>query len=245
MPARRRLVAAGLAALVCGIVVSFPARVAWHWFAPPGIALAGIDGTVWRGSASEASAGGIYLRDLEWRWLPSRLFAGEMAVEFDVVPGNGTLSGRIGAGLNGSVRITGLRGSLPVPLFDAAVGMQGLEGTARIDLPVLVLDDGVPTEASGAADVTGLLIPVVTRAPLGSFRVEFQTQEGKVVASVQDVDAVVQLAGRLQFTGERNYEFLGFVAPARDTPPDLLRQMQFLGSADAQGRYELRLSGQL
>jgi hypothetical protein len=33
------------------------------------------------------------------------------------------------------------------------------------------------------------------------------------------------------------------VAPTGDTPPALLRQMEFLGSKNERGQYELRLSG--
>jgi len=54
---------------------------------------------------------------------------------------------------------------------------------------------------------------------------------------------VFTVAGRLQIAPDRSYEFLGQVAPTAKTPPPVRDQMRFLGTPDAQGRYELRLSG--
>ena len=65
------------------------------------------------------------------------------------------------------------------------------------------------------------------------------------MASVEDTDAVVDLAGTLEIRPDRNYQFIGLIAPKATTPARLRQQMQFLGTANERGQYELRLEGAL
>lgn len=239
----RRLAIAGVVTFFVGLVVLFPARVAWHWFAPGGVALAGIEGSVWRGSAREASASGIYLRELRWHWLPARLLAARLSYHLEALPGGGFLNADVGVGLGDNLYVENLRSSLPLPLIEQAVGLPGVQGTANADIRELRIAAGVPKVADGMLEVSGLVLPLVSPSPLGRFRAEFQTQDGTVLASVQDDDAVLDLTGRLLLGQDREYDFLGYVAATNDTPEGILRQMQFLGSPNAQGQYELRLSG--
>jgi general secretion pathway protein N len=243
MPGLRRPLLAGVATLVVGIVVLFPARVAWHWAAPDGVAASGIEGSIWHGSAFEASANGLYLRDIEWQWLPTKLFAGQIAYRIAAVPGSGFVNADIGVTPGGRVHIQALRGSVPLPALESLVGVPGLAGTANVDIATLELADGLPLAADGTVEVSGLVVPLIARAPLGSYHAEVQTRDGGILATVQDDGAVVDLAGRLQLGSERAYDFLGYVAPTENTPPELLRQMEFLGSQNERGQYELRLSG--
>lgn len=242
-PGWRRLGVCGVATFCLGLVVTFPARVAWHWFAPDGVALAGIEGSVWHGSAREASANGIYLSDLRWRWRPGQLLAARLSYHLQAAPGGGFLDANVGAGIAGTLYVENLRTSLPLPLLEQAVGIPGLGGTANANIRELHVASGMPQIANGTLEVSGLLLPLVSTSPLGSFRAEFQTQDGTVLASVQDDGAVLDLTGRLQLGRDRDYDFLGYVAATDSTPEAVLRQMQFLGSPNAQGQYELRLSG--
>ncbi len=244
MASRRRLILAGTAAFVVGLVALFPARVAYHWVSPPGLALAGIDGTVWRGRAANADIGGIYLRDLEWRFVPGRLLTATLAWHLEAVPSSGFIDVQAGIGFGGDVTLKDLRASVPLGALQSVVGVPGLQGTANANFPTARLSsDGIPADVTGSIEVGGLVLPLVTPGALGRYRAEFQTQDGTVVASVRDDDAVITIAGRLQVAPDRTYEFLGQVAPTAQTPQKVHDQMRFLGSPDAQGRYELRLSG--
>lgn len=244
MPRRRQsLAVAGVATFLLGLLALFPARVAWHWFAPPDAALAGIEGSIWRGSASEASVYGFYLRDLRWRWLPAALPAGRIGYALKAVPGTGFLDAELGLAPAGTVHVEDLRASLPLPQLEDALGIRGLQGTATVDFKRVSLQGGVPVLAEGTIEVSSLIVPLVAPTPLGRYRAEFQTQDGTIVAGVQDDGGVVDLTGRLRIDSDRAYDFLGYVAPTANTPPPLLRQLQLLGSPGAEGRYELRFSG--
>ena len=123
--------------------------------------------------------------------------------------------------------------------------MPGLDGMVNLQFERLEFENGIPVAADGNLQVANLRAPLIYRAPIGGFRAEFFTQESGVMASVEDTDAVVDIAGSLSLSTDRTYQFLAQVAPKSDTPADLKEQMRFLGTANERGQYELRLEGQL
>jgi general secretion pathway protein N len=245
MQSRSRLAIIGLVTLLIGLVAMFPARVAYHWVSPPGVAIAGIEGTVWSGRARDGQVAGLYLRDIGWRMRPLALFKGQLAyaVEADAASGFATANVALGAG--GRAVLEDLTASLTLKDLQEIVGMPGLDGAASLQFQRLAFENGVPVAANGVLEVANLLAPKVHRSPLGGFRVEFFTQDTGIVASVEDVDAVVDLAGSLTLTADRSYQFIGQVAPTENTPSGLREQMRFLGSPNDRGNYEVRLEGQL
>lgn len=245
MPPKGRLIAVALIAFVAGVVLLFPARVAYRWFAPPEIALSGIEGTVWRGSARDASFSGIYLRDLDWRIRPQALFAARLSYRISAAPAGGFLDGDASVSPGGTLRLTDLRASLPLEAISEAVRMPGLAGLANAQFERLEVDGGVPMAADGVLEVASLRVPLVAPMPIGGYRAEFFTQADGVIASVEDTDGLVDVAGRLLLSSDRSYQFLGQIAPKAETPEALRNQMRFLGTANARGQYELRLEGSL
>jgi len=245
MAVRSRLVVAGLVTLFLGLLSFFPARVAYQWFAPPEISLAGIDGSIWSGSARETQANGIYLRDVEWSMRPLSLFAGKLAYAIEAKPSSGFVEGNIAVGIGGTVSFTDLRAALPLQSMQRLVGMPGISGEVNAQFDRLLLEDGIPVAAEGVLEVANLVAPRVHRASIGGYRAEFFTQESGVMASVEDTDGVIDLAGSLQISSDRSYQFIAKLAPKNSTPANLRQQMQFLGSADERGQHELRLEGQL
>lgn len=245
MPTRGRLVTAGIVTFVLGLVVMFPARVVYELVAPPGLAASGIDGSIWRGSVRELSVNGLYLRDVRWRTRPLLLLTGKLAVAFEANPAGGFAEGNAAFGFGGRVHFDDVSASLPLAGLVSALNMPGLSGIANARIERLVIVDGFPTAADGTLDVIDLMVPIVIRSPIGDFKAEFFTQENGVAASVEDTDAVFDLAGSVQLGSDRSYQFLGQVAP-NDETPDLMRQrMQLLGSPNERGQRELRLEGTL
>lgn len=245
MMTRYRYVILGLITFVIGLVVLFPARVAYQWFAPPGVAISGIDGSVWRGRADAAMTGGLYVRNLRWRIRPLTIFTGKIGYGIEADTPSGFLKSDIALGVGGSANLTDLTASLSLDSLQQFVGMPGLNGTMNIRFDRLDLKNGLPVGADGNIEIANLRAPIVHRAPIGGFRAEFFTQETGVVGSVEDTDASIDLAGSLSISADRNYEFVGLVAPKENTPEKLREQMRFLGTANERGQYELRLEGRL
>lgn len=239
----RGLVLLGLLVLVVALVVSFPARIAYQWASPPFVAMSGIDGTVWRGSAREFSTNGVYLRDLEWRMRPLQILTGRAVYDISGSPVSGFFASRVAIGLGGTVTLRDLNASVPLSMFERAANVPGLRGNASLQFERLELLNGRPSAIDGTFEVAGLFVPMLAPTSLGGYRAEFFTQNNGVVASVEDTDGVVDLAGSLQLNQDKSYAFLGQVGAKPATPEGLRRQLQYLGSANERGLRELRLEG--
>lgn len=245
MMTRSRFVIIGVVTLLLGLVITFPARVAHHWFTPTGVAISGIQGSIWRGHALEAEVGGIYVRDLNWQMRPLQLFTGELAYSIEADAVSGFVNGDVAIGIGGSASLRDFTASLSLQSVQSLIGMSGLGGTANLQFEQLVFENGIPVAADGTLEIANLLAPQIHRSSVGGFRAEFFTQESGIVASVEDTDAVVELAGSLSLSSDRTYQFLAQVAPKQTTPANLREQMRFLGTPNERGQYELRLEGQL
>jgi general secretion pathway protein N len=215
MLTRSRFVIIGVITLLLGLVVIFPARVAHHWFTPAGVAISGIQGSIWRGHALEGEMGGIYVRNLNWRMRPWQLFTGELAYSIEADALSGFINGDVAIGVGGSASLRNLTASLSLQSMQTIVGMPGLDGTANLQFERLVFENGVPVAADGTLEIANLVAPLIHRSSVGGFRAEFFTQESGVMASVEDTDAVVDLAGSLSVSADRTYQFLAQVAPRK------------------------------
>ncbi len=242
---RKTLLFVGLLTFVAAFLFMFPARIAYNWLAPPTLQLAGLDGTIWSGSANEASISGLYFRDLKWRLRPLRVFTGKLAASIEASPSSGFLQADVAAGIGGDITLGDVNASLPLRDFAALARMPGLSGNASIQLVKLRIRDGLPVAAEGTVAVADLVAPMVDPSPIGSYRAEFFTDAGAVVASVEDVSGMFDLAGSLTISGDRNYQFLGKVAATDSTPEKLRRQLRFLGAPNDRGQHDIRLEGQL
>lgn len=235
----------GVIVLIVGLITFFPARVAYQWIAPPAMQLSGLHGSVWSGSASEASISGVYVRDLRWRARPLALLTGKMGYAVEASPMSGFIDGTVTLGLGGTVTLTGIRGSLPLQALERSLGISGIRGNVNVQLDRLLLIDGFPVEAKGFFEIADLQVPAIARSSIGGYRAEFFTGESGVAASVEDTDGVIDVAGSLQLANDRSYQFIAQLAAKAQAPAGVRRQMQYLGSANDRGQHELRLEGRL
>ncbi len=245
MPTLRRLILAGLVTFIAGLIVLFPARVVIGMVDVPGIALAGIEGSVWRGSARDVAVGDVYIRDLSWKLSPLRLLTGTLKLDIEAKPPDGYVEGGVAISTGGRLETRDLRFSIPLPLVADVANVPGLNGIATGSFERIVLEDGVPVVADGSVEVANLLLPLVSRTSIGGYRAEVFTREDGLAGSVEDTDGVIDIAGSVEVRADRTYTFLGQVAPKPETPSKIQQQMQFLGTPNDRGQYELRLEGQL
>ncbi len=236
-------IACGVATLIVGLIILFPARVAVHWFAPANVTIGGIQGTVWTGSAKEASVSGFYTRDIRWSLRPLRIFTGELAIEVSATPVSGFFEAVVSLGFGGAVSLSELSAALPLELFSDVAGIQGLSGSASLRFDRLVIVDGLAIAADGTVVIADLTIPILSRDSLGGYEAEFSTQNDGIAATVTDTDGIVDLQGDLQVKSDRSYVFIAQVAAKAETPPAIRQQLQFLPPADEPGQQELRLDG--
>lgn len=239
----RGLVLLAVSTLAIALVITFPARVAYHWLSSPLIQMSGIQGTVWNGGARAFSTNGIYLRDLTWRMRPLQLFTGKMLYEINGSPVSGFVEGEVLVGLGGSLVLRDLTASVPLQMFASAANIAGLRGSASLNFERVELVAGRARAIDGTIDVANLVVPRLSAASIGGYRAEFFTQNNGIVASVEDTDGVLDLAGSLQLNADKTYAFLGQVVAKPNAPDSLKNQLRYLPPANDRGQQELRLEG--
>lgn len=239
----RRLLLLTVLTVVVALVVSFPARVAYKWLSPPLLKINGIQGTVWKGNARAFSTNGVYLQDLEWKMHPLKLLVGQAHYDVSGSPISGFFESEVIVGLGGTVTLRNLTAAVPLQMVEGAAKIAGLRGQANLKFERLELTAGRATAIDGTIDIANLVVPMLSGASLGGYRAEFFTQNNGVMASIEDVDGVVDLAGSLQLNPDKTYAFLGQIVAKPNTPDNLKKQLRYLPPADDRGQQELRLEG--
>lgn len=239
----RGLILLTILVLVIGLVALFPARVAYKWASPPFVAMSGIHGTVWNGSVREFSTNGVYLRDLTWRIRPLHILTGKAVYEVSGSPVTGFFESEVALTLGGALVLSDLSASVPLAMFERAAKVAGLRGNASLQFERLELVKGRAKALDGTIEVANLLVPMLAKSSLGGYRAEFFTQNNGIVASVEDTNGVVDLAGSLQLNPDKSYSFVGQVLARPNTPDALRQQLRYLGPTNERGQQELRLEG--
>jgi general secretion pathway protein N len=242
----RRLILAGIFTFLIGLIITFPARVAYEWFAPAALRLSGISGSIWRGTATEGSVGGIYLTNLKWGFRPLGLATGKIEFATSSKLASGFIDANTGVSAGGSLTLSDVSGALTLDMLAGLLPLKGVQGDVSLQFEDVVIKNGVPVEAMGVVNIANLVSQSLSPMSLGDFRAEFQTAEDGVLGSVQALSGVLELAGstiRLSESGD--YEFAGRVLAKPSAPPALSRQLQFLGSPDADGFREFFFPGKL
>lgn len=240
----RRLIILGSAVFLLGLIVMFPARVAYQAFAPPALRLTGISGSVWNGTAAEGEVAGVHLANLRWTFVFSSLFRGRLGYDVTVAPAGGFLDSRVAIG-PGAVVFSGLDAAVAIAALQQLIPAPGIEGNVRLQFADLRIDDGLPVAADGTIDLTGLVVRGLSPTPIGDFRAQLASSDRSISGSVEDVNAVLDIAASLRIGADRTYLLEGLVAPTPRTPSGIVEQLRFLGSANTRGQRPFRFEGRL
>ena len=137
-------------------------------------------------------------------------------------------------------------GSVPLELLHQSIPtLRGFRGNIDLNLPTIVLEDGFPTTIQGTVTVNNVQAAALSPSPVGNYAAEFSSDENGIQGVVRDLSGVLSVNGDLTFTRDRAYSLVGQVALRPDAPLSLARQIEMLGSPDAQGNREFRIEGQL
>lgn len=241
----KKYVVAGFLVLLVVLTVTFPARVAYRWLAPPDLQLSGISGSIWNGTAAEGLAGGAYLRDISWRMKPAALLTGKLAFETSASPASGSMNTDVAVGLDGDLSLTNLSGSVPLDLVHNAFQQAGISGDLALQFEELVLANGVPVAANGSVTVANFFARDLSAGAIGDYRAEFTTADNRITAIVEDVSGVLDVSGVITINADRSYSFVGEVAALPGAPPSIEQQLRYLGTADERGQRPFRFEGQM
>lgn len=248
---RVSMLALGVGAYLAFAVVSFPASIAHRWFAPDALALAGIEGTVWRGAADYGGYDSLAFAGLRWQLHPLSLLTGRLGLSIEARLPDGFVRTELTI-TGGSLSLREFAGTTSLASLDDVMPVPGLQGNLSLTLDSLELVDGWPMTASGTMRVANLssppLIPVpgVTRVALGNFSARLtMTDETGVAAIVTDDGGPLELEGRVDLAGDRSYRLTSRIRARADAAPVLVEGLQWLARPDAEGWHAIERRGNL
>jgi general secretion pathway protein N len=241
----KRLIFLGLIVFLAVMVATFPARVAYTWFAPAELQLSGIEGSIWNGSAAEGFAAGAYIQNINWQFKPMALLSGNLAYQTSSNPASGSMKSEVAVGVNGELTLSNLTGNLPLDLVHPAFQQNGIRGDITLEFDSVVISNGMPSTVVGTVIVADFFVPDLSTSALGDFKADFRTIDGIIVGTVDDAAAVIDVDGTISLNSDRSYTFIGTVAPTSATPASIVNQLPYLGSANESGRHDFRFEGQL
>ena len=241
----KRYILTGIFVFLAVLVATFPARVAFNWLAPPDVALSGISGSIWNGSAEEGLAAGAYIQDLTWRLKPASLFTGKLAFVTSSKPAAGALKADVAISLNGSLTLSNVAGNLPLDLIHPAFQQNRISGDVSLSFARVVMKDGLPVDIDGSVTVSNFFVPDLSSAQLGDYTAQVSNSDAGITATIDDTAGVLDVSATVTLSPDNVYQVLGEVAARPAAPPSITQQLQMLGSPDARGFRPFRFEGSL
>jgi hypothetical protein len=249
---RWSLLALGIGAYLAFTLSSFPAATAYAWLAPEGVALSGIEGTLWSGRAAAGSVADLTLRDIRWRLRPTRLLIGRLAADIEARLADGFVSARVSASPS-RVALSEVRGTTSIPTLRDVLPVSGVRGDASVALDELLLEGGAVTAISGELRLAMLevapFMPTGSRdlLPIGDYTVKFLDSDGQgISATFADTGGPLEVSGTLVVDRQRSYTLDGLIKPRPDAAQTLVDGLSIItADPDAEGRRRLTLTGSL
>lgn len=243
--------ALGLLVYLAALAITFPASRAYglahHYFGetPLPVAAAGIDGSLWRGSADLLAVQGVKLGPAAWHISPLHLLGGALAGDWRVAPAGGNVEGRVRYGLDGTTELREVTGQLPVAwlLAQFAHLPVQVDGTLSLQLEGLTL--GPELSGSGTVVWNGAAITAPQSLKLGDLKLVITPAEGGGLSgALSDAGGPLSVAGTLSVSADRLYRIDARLA-AREPGSPLVQALRLLGPPGPDGKVKLQMSGRL
>lgn len=244
--------ALGVGAYLAFTLSSFPAGTAVRWFAPPGVALNGIQGTVWAGGAQGGSIGGLPVQDVRWRLRPWALLTGAVGANVEARLADGFVSTAVTAS-QGRVRFTDLRGGTSLATLATVLPVRGVRGQVSVAMPAVEIENGWPSRVQGELKLAALEVaPFMPSGSnnmigIGDYTVTFgEAPPRSIAARFIDNGGPLEVAGTLLVNASREYTLDALIKPRAGAPDALVEGLKVMTSdPNAEGRRRLTLTGSL
>ena len=241
---RRVILVTVLAVVAFAIIIIARMPASWVVPSPPAkISCVGTDGTIWSGTCSGLNVQGQAVGDIAWELHATRLLAGKIAAHVVLTRPGATAQADVESNFSVSdLTARNVKADLPL---DPALMPQlppNLRGSAHAELALVRLQKGVITDLQGHIEAHDLRQVGSNAADLGSYSLTFPGGQAEPTGELHDVGGPLAVQGTLRLTREPGFDLKGLVAPRPNAPADLAKQIQYLGSPDAQGRRPFALA---
>ena len=236
-----------LLALFGALAAQLPASHALGWASRvvPELAVAGADGTLWRGTAARTAWRQYELGRIEWVLEPLPLATGRVVADVSIA-GTIEATGMVTSTLNGGrIAIEGARGVAPAGwiqhILDAP--FLRLEGTVEADFERIELREGFLTGLVGRARWEPAAISGRIHTELGGLEIVWTTGGEEIRGVVSDTGGPLEAQG-VVLIADRRYR-VELVLAGRGDAEAIRQALYVVGRPDPAGRVNLNITGEL
>jgi hypothetical protein len=210
------------------------------------VVLHGLEGSWLSGSAASGRIQQLPITGVSWNLRPSPGALAQARINFGLGE-NGKVSGRLTAGLTGTLALTELEADLPLHLLRQIFSGFAFDpaGHGSLRFRKIKLQGGFPREAEGTLAISQLRISRPLSLLLGDFKGEVSTTSEGIKLIFTDVGGHLSANGLLLLMPDGSYSFSGDFAVEGQDQADLAAALRLLGPPGRDGRVKVAYSGRL
>ena len=234
-----------LFALLLMLILQFPAITAINSINKNNLKVNGVNGTVWKGSASEISSNEIYLRQTKWKIAPSELLKGNLTFDISTYPFNGQLKFNLILDLMNNLSATDIKGNFPNDILEIIAPFLGVSSEIDMNIKSLSLNNKGINQLEGQILLNNLVMKGISNRVLGSYKIDLFERNGEIYGSIDDVSGEVDIAATMSLTLSGKYIIDGAVSVKQNTSNQVRTILGFLGAQNENGQRSFRFEGEI
>ena len=234
-----------LVILLLMMILQFPAITVINSINKNNLKVNGVNGTVWKGSASEISSNEIYLRQTRWKIVPSELLKGNLSFDVSTYPFNGHLKFNLILDPINNLRATDIDGNFPNDILEIIAPYLGVSSEIVMNIKSLSLNSKNINQLEGQILLKNLVMKGISNRILGSYKVDLFERNGEIYGSIDEISGEIDIAATLSLTLSGKYIIDGVVSAKQNTNNQIRTILSFLGAENENGQRSFRFEGQI
>ena len=242
---QKKQVLVSLFALLLMLILQFPAITAINSINKNNLKVNGVNGTIWKGSASEISSNEIYLRQTKWKIAPSELLKGNLTFDISTYPFNGQLKFNLILDLMNNLSATDIKGNFPNDILEIIAPFLGVSSEIDMNIKSLSLNNKGINQLEGQILLNNFLMKGISNRVLGSYKIDLFERNGEIYGSIDDISGEVDIAATMSLTLSGKYIIDGAVSEKQNTSNQVRTILSFLGAENENGQRSFRFEGEI
>jgi general secretion pathway protein N len=241
-----RGVLTGVVAYLLFLVMTAPAAKILSFVQPQGIRFAGVDGTLWSGSAALASVSPVQLTDARWSFRPFALFIGQLAFVIEGQLYGQSVEAYAGSSFLGNPYVSDVRGRVAASDLLNLLGLGQLQLAGMLEFDIA--DVEWPESGYPALDGTVTWSPARVTAPveleLGKAQLETRIEDGVTRGKLETVGGALLLQADVEMNSSGAYRLDANLQQKGDVPQEVTKFLSTFAEYK-NGTYRLEWSDSL
>jgi general secretion pathway protein N len=235
-----RLVIVGVVAYLVFLIMDTPARVVKDLAAgaESGLALHGVEGSVWDGRAAQIDYKGVGFGATRWQARPAALLLGRLEYQLDFQDAQGTGGGTFGRSLTGRLYAHDLDARVEMqkfnPLLDDAFSVR-VAGSLRLEMQDVGVEQGLLRDAAGVARWERAALSAPLDLDMGFVELRLEPGDEGVQWQLSGREESMRSAGVASMTRDDKDHVLVLLTPTGTWPPDVRNALEGVGGTPQKG----------